>query len=253
MSAERRVVRADDSAFSEGRGCYTTVRIDGGRPRFAARHAARLQAGAEHLRLGALDTEPIHRALAELTKAALPRGAGIIRLQVSRNAAGATHLVGVPRSLGVDRSEWSAIVASQCHDGPASAAGHKVTSRLTLSLAAEEARRAGADEAILADAASALVEGARSNLVIVDEAGTARTPPLATGAVAGIARAVSLERVAGLREATVPRSALFAAREVVALNAVRGARPITRVDGRPVGEGRPGTWCARLAEALCRD
>ncbi|GAG47375.1 unnamed protein product, partial [marine sediment metagenome] len=40
------MVRADDSAFSEGRGCYTSVRIQAGRPRFAERHVQRLQRGA---------------------------------------------------------------------------------------------------------------------------------------------------------------------------------------------------------------
>jgi branched-subunit amino acid aminotransferase/4-amino-4-deoxychorismate lyase len=34
---------------------------------------------------------------------------------------------------------------------------------------------------------------------------------------------------------------------------VRGAVPIVRLDGRPVGAGSPGPWAARLAAALDRD
>jgi hypothetical protein len=43
------------------------------------------------------------------------------------------------------------------------------------------------------------------------------------------------------------------AAEIIALNAVRGALPITRLEGRPVGGGKPGPWPRRLAEALASD
>ena len=39
---DRPAIRADDSAFSEGRGCYTSARVESGRARFAERYAARL-------------------------------------------------------------------------------------------------------------------------------------------------------------------------------------------------------------------
>ena len=100
--ADQAVIRADDSAFNEGRGCYTSVRIDGGQPRFADRHVARLQRGARALRLGEIDETTIQRALAELAAAALPAGGGVIRLQVSRDSEGTTHLVGIARGLGED-------------------------------------------------------------------------------------------------------------------------------------------------------
>ena len=96
------VVRADDSAFSEGRGCYTSVRIQAGRPRFAARHARRLVHGAAELGLGPLEVADVLRALAELAKAAFDDGDGIVRLEASRDGDGKLHLVGVPRALGPD-------------------------------------------------------------------------------------------------------------------------------------------------------
>ena len=37
------------------------------------------------------------------------------------------------------------------------------------------------------------------------------------------------------------------------MNAVRGALPITRLEGRPVGDGKPGPWARRLAAALEAD
>jgi D-alanine transaminase len=247
------VVRADDSAFCEGRGCYTTVRIQGGRPRFAARHARRLVHGAAELGLGALDSGAVLRALAELAKAAFDDGDGIVRLEASRDGDGRLHLIGLPREIESAGSEWSAVLAPFLHAGPGPRAGIKVTSRLRLALAAEMAREAGVDEALLLDASGWLVEGARSSIVVVSKRGEARTPPLKRGAVAGVARGVALERLAGLVENDVERAELAVAAEVISLNAVRGALPITRLDGRPVGDGRPGPWARRLAAALETD
>lgn len=253
LPLELPVVRADDSAYREGRGCYTSVRIQAGRPRFAARHAHRLSQGAAALGLPRLEEAAALRALAELAKAAFEGGDGIVRLAASRDGDGRLHLIGVPRELGEDGPEWSAVLTPFPHPGPEPRAGLKLTGRLRLALAAELAREAGADEALLLDAQDCLVEGSRSNLVVVSKRGEARTPPLSRGAVAGVARAVVLERVSGLGEGDVARADLLAGAEIIAVNAVRGARPITRLDGRPVGDGTPGPWAAQLAAALETD
>ena len=247
-------MRADDVAFAEGRGCYTAVRIRGGKPRFAARHLRRLEAGADALGLGRPDPERVLRALQELAEAALPGGEGIVRLQLSRDSGGALHLVAVPRGLGEDPPEWSAIVAPFRHDGGTLLpGGHKLTNRLALALAGDAARRAGAQEALLFDASGLLVEGARSNLVVVDAGGRPATPPLSRGGVDGIARQLARERVPGIAERDVDAAGLRAAREIVALNAARGAVPIVSLDGRPVGDGCGGPFARRLAEALDAD
>lgn len=247
-------MRADDGAFTEGRGCYTTVRIRAGRPRFAERHARRLQAGAAALGLGPVEPERVARALAELAAAALPDGEGIVRLQLSCDADGELHLVGVPRALGDDPPLWRAIVAPFRHPGElALPGGHKLTNRLALALAGDAARDAGAQEALLLDAAGRLVEGGRSNVLVVDAGGRVSTPPLGRGAVDGIARRLVLERVAEVAERDVPEPELRAAREIVAVNAVRGAVPVVVLDGVAVGDGRRGPWAQRLAAALDAD
>ncbi len=128
-----------------------------------------------------------------------------------------------------------------------------MTSRLTLALAAEDARNAGVDEAVLLDSSGHLVEGARSNLFVASRDGSLRTPPIASGAVAGIARAVAIERIAEIDESEISRAELLAAAELIAVNAARGARAITRLDGCVVGDGEPGPWFERLARALADD
>ena len=161
--------------------------------------------------------------------------------------------MGVPRALGREPAEWRAILAHLLHDGAEISGGLKVTSRLTLALVAERAREEGADEALLLDGANRLVEAAGSNVFVVDADGALLTPPLARGAVSGIAREIILERVAAVEERDVTLDALFAARELIATNSVRGARAITVLDGRTVGDGRTGPVARRLDEVLAAE
>jgi branched-subunit amino acid aminotransferase/4-amino-4-deoxychorismate lyase len=250
VPSDQAVVRVDDSAYAQGRSCFTSVRIAEGRPRFAARHIARIRDGARALRLGELGQETVARALSELAAKALPSGEGVIRLQASCAPEGEIHLIGVARTLGGDKATWSAIIAPQPHDGAALLKGQKVTSRLTLSLAAQEATMAGVDEALLLDVEENLVEGTRTNLLIANPDGSLATPPLESGAVAGIARSIVIEQIAEVEQRTISKAELLAAPEIIAINAVRGSRPIVRLDGRSVGSGSPGDWGLRVTEIL---
>lgn len=246
-------MRADDSAFSEGRGCYSSARVVAGSPRFTERHAARIAASARELGVGEVDPAAVEAALRELARAAFGGGDGVVRIQASRAGDGRTHLVAVPRALGPEPDAWRALVVALPHAGAGPGAGIKVSSRLTLALAGDAARAAGAEEALLLDAAGRLVEGSRSNIVVVAGGGEPVTPPAAAGGVAGIARGLAFERVPELSEAPVPEATLRGADEIIAVNAVRGARPIVALDDVPVGDGRPGPWSRRFAEALDRD
>jgi D-alanine transaminase len=77
--------------------------------------------------------------------------------------------------------------------------------------------------------------------------------PRARGGVHGVALEAALAAGVALVEHDLVREALGAVHELVATNAVRGARPIVALDGRPVGDGRPGPLAAALAAALSRD
>ena len=244
---------ASDSAFLEGRGCYTSARVEAGRARHASRHARRMAHAARELRLGELDPARVLRALEELARAAFGAGAGVVRVQASRDGAGALHLVGVPRALGPEPSAWRAVVVRLPGAAGSGAAGLKVSGRLALARAGDAARDAGADEALVVDLAGRLVEGTRTNVVVADAAGRLATPPLALGGVAGIAREILLERVPELEERVVSLPELRAAAEIVAVNAVRGARAVVELDGRAVGAGVPGPVALRLDAALLQE
>ncbi|HEX2205531.1 MAG TPA: aminotransferase class IV, partial [Longimicrobium sp.] len=109
--------------------------------------------------------------------------------------------------------------------------------------AKEEARRRGAAEAIMLDAAGYLSEGTGQNLFLVRE-GTVFTPPLSAGILGGITRdaVIRLARDAGyeVREESLPRELLHVCDEAFFTGTAAELTPIRSVEGIPVGEGRPG-------------
>jgi branched-chain amino acid aminotransferase len=125
----------------------------------------------------------------------------------------------------------------------------KTTSRLSAVLARREASRAGAFEAALLDAAGHLTEGTTSNIFLV-EGGRLLTPATDGTALPGVTRAVVLEaaHAAGLpvEERPLPAALLFSADEIFLTNTSWEVLPVTRVDGRPAGGGKPGPRSATL-------
>jgi branched-chain amino acid aminotransferase len=113
---------------------------------------------------------------------------------------------------------------------------------LNNALAMLEARRCGADEALLLNGDGAVAEASGANLFVV-RGGRVSTPPPADGALEGITRRTILELCKELAidatERRLGRIDLLAADEVFL--AGTGARmvPVARVDGQPIGAG-PG-------------
>jgi D-alanine transaminase len=243
-------VPADDSAYQGGLGCYTTARFEAGRVRLGVRAAVRLARDATRLGLAAPDPSLVLAALAELGAAAFGEGAGVVRLQASTAAGGALRLVGTARPLGPEPQAWSALVAPFFHEGPAPWDGAKIAGHPRIVLARGAATAAGCEEALLFDEAGRLVEGARTSLLAVLGDGSLVAPPLARGGVRSVAREVVAEALGGLAERDLSRADLADAREIVALNAVRGAVAIVLLEGRAVGEGVPGPAARRLQEVF---
>lgn len=136
------------------------------------------------------------------------------------------------------------------------AAGAKASNYLANLLAADEARRKGGQEAILTDASGEVLEGSTSNVFVV-HGGAVRTPPLELGILAGITRAHVMGAAArvgvSMREDSLFPSDLYDADEVFLTSSIREVAPVVRVDGRPVGDGRPGPITKRLHGAFRDD
>lgn len=249
--------RSDDPKLDPGRLaiglCYTTARVRNGEPRFAERHAARLARDALRHGLGAPDADTVIGALRALGRAEFEHGEGIVRLQLGRDARGDVQLVGIPRALGEEPSRWVLGTSPIAHPGPGKRGGAKLLGQAFIDETRRWLARSPFDEAIMLDGAGWLVEGSRSNLIVVDAAGCPCFADRALGGVAGIGLEVACERVPELVPARLARADLVTAREIVAVNAVRGARPCTALDGAAIGEGEPGPFAAQLSAALERD
>ncbi len=152
------------------------------------------------------------------------------------------------RALGEDPPAWRAVIAPFTHEDDPAPGGAKLQSRPLYSRATGFADAAGVEEAILFDTEERLVEGARTTLVFVDADGAA-SPPAARGGVTSIALGVlEDEDLVARRDCT--REELEGLSELIAINAVRGARAITELDGQPVGDGGIGPAAERLGRVL---
>ncbi|MFW5924639.1 MAG: aminotransferase class IV [Myxococcota bacterium] len=136
-----------------------------------------------------------------------------------------------------------------------SAAGAKASNYLANLLAVQQARERGGQEALLLSADGAVLEGASSNVFVL-RGGTLRTPRAEAGILEGITRrrVLALAREAGLPivESVLFVQDLYAADEVFITSSIREVVPVVRVDGVPVGDGRPGGVARRLLEAYRR-
>ncbi len=117
-------------------------------------------------------------------------------------------------------------------------------------LAKQAAREQGAGEAWFVDDLGLVTEGASSNAWIVDGEGVLRTRDLNANILRGITRRSLLDLIAaeGLAVSERPFTVAEAkaAREAFITGAGSLVTPVVRIDGAPVGEGRPGPVTTRL-------
>jgi len=106
-----------------------------------------------------------------------------------------------------------------------------------------EANNAGCEEAIMLNAEGFVAECTGDNLFIVRQ-GQLLTPPLSAGALYGITRRVVIELAAeeGLQvaEPNLTRYDLFNADECFLTGSGAEIVPVVKIDGRTIGEGKPG-------------
>jgi branched-chain amino acid aminotransferase len=134
------------------------------------------------------------------------------------------------------------VVASPFEAGALRARGAKTTSYLEHVLATKEAKAATAFEAILMAPTGQILEGASSNVFMV-QGGTLLTPPASTGILAGITRAEVLRAARDLgieaRESLVTLTPLRRADELFLTSSIRELVPITKLDKNTLGPPGP--------------
>ncbi|MBC7130168.1 branched-chain-amino-acid transaminase [Candidatus Bathyarchaeota archaeon] len=129
--------------------------------------------------------------------------------------------------------------------------GIKSLNYLNSVLGKIEANIAGFDEAICLDKNGYISEGVGENLFIV-KGGELITPPPAAGILVGITRAVIMRLAEKLgylvREQNLTPVDLFTADEAFLTGTAAEITPIAEINGRIIGEGKPGPVTRRLME-----
>jgi para-aminobenzoate synthetase/4-amino-4-deoxychorismate lyase len=193
-------------------------------PRHMERHLRRLEASARYF--GFAWDEAAARSYLALACQALPPGQPH-RLRMAMNAAGAFAVQ--TGQLAPLQEPVRVLLASERTDSSDLFLRHKSTLRERYDAAWKAAEAQGAFDQLFFNERGELTEGGRSN-VFLRMGGLWITPPLSSGMLPGVMRAVILEAW-GAQERVVTRGMLLAAEEIVVCNSLRGAlRATLKVD-----------------------
>lgn len=255
------LVSALDHGITVGDGVFETCELLDGRTFALTRHLARLSRSAEGLGLEPPEEGRVRDAVAAVEQRWREQGGGLGRLRITWTAG--------PGPLGSDRTPGSGtlIVAAGPTRAPgpvrvvvvpwvrnerSAIAGLKTTSYAENVVALAHAQQRGAGEAIFANTRGELCEGTGTN-VFVERDGAILTPPLDSGCLAGVTRALVLEWAADagieVLEQTLPLAAIHEAEHAALTSSTRGMTPIAAVDDR---ELQPGPLTLRMAEEFDR-
>jgi branched-chain amino acid aminotransferase len=116
-----------------------------------------------------------------------------------------------------------------------------------------EANLAGYSEVLMLNHEGYVVEGTADNVFLVDAKHHLITPPLHAGILEGITRNTIMELAAGMgisvEEKLFTRYDVYVARECFLTGTAAEVIPVIAVDGRAIGDGRPGPVTRSLMES----
>ncbi|AQA15052.1 MULTISPECIES: aminotransferase class IV [Streptomyces] len=249
--ADSAMVSVFDHGLTVGDGVFETVKATEGQPFALTRHLRRLARSARGLGLPEPDLDEVRRGCEEVLKAhPVPFGrlritytGGISPLGSDRGTAGPTLVVALVEAAR--RPDATAVITVPwARNERGALTGLKTTSYGENVIALARAHEHGATEALFGNTVGALCEGTGTNVFVVLD-GQLHTPPLSSGCLAGITRALVLEWV-GAKETDLPLEALRGAEEVFLTSTTRDVQAVHRVDDHTL-PGAPGPV---TAEAL---
>ncbi len=146
------------------------------------------------------------------------------------------------------------VTASTIRNHPAALSPRvKSMNYLNNIMAKVEGIRAGVPEALMLNHLGHVAECTADNIFIV-KGGILSTPPLHAGALEGVTRnlVIDLARQAGItvREPDMTRHDIYIADECFLTGTGAEVIPVTKIDARPIGSGKPGPITTQLIAAF---
>ncbi len=255
-------VNVEDRGYQFADGVYEVLYWAQGRFLDQGLHMDRLARSLAELAI----TPPMGRAallhvLREVTRRNR-LATGLVYMQVTRGVARRDHAfpsLATPPALVVtcrrtprfptDPDAWAG-TAITVADERWARCDIKSVSLLPNVLAKQAARAAGATEAIMIGRDGMVTEGSSTTVWMVDQAGVLRTRALSHAILPGCTRGSLLGQLAPLAIAAEERAfsaaELRQAQEVFITSATSFVKPITRLDGAPIGDGQVGPVTRQL-------
>jgi D-alanine transaminase len=254
-------ISPEDRGFLFADAIYEVVRYGAGRPYRLTEHLGRMRDGLTEVRIPA--TPDFFPAVASrlLVENGLDKEDALVYAQVSRGAAPRYH------SFPPENPPPTIFAFARLTDPPPPREGGRaifvpderwgrcdIKSVMLLPnvLASQKAREANAIEAILVRDGIAW-EGTKANLFAYAR-GALRTAPKGPRILPGVTRAAALEAAAGLgyrvEERPVTVEELFSSDEVFLASTTLWTYPLVEIEGRRIGNGRPGSVATRIREVL---
>jgi D-alanine transaminase len=256
-------VHVEDRGYQFADGVYEVCEVRGGRLIDERRHIARLQRSLGELRI----PMPMSvKALGVVLRETVARnriGYGLVYLQISRGVARRDHAFPSPpvvpsvvvtaRPLNLKRNEALAangIAVISVPDNRWGRVDIKTVGLLPNVLARQTAIDQGARDAWFVDKDGVVMEASSANAWIVTAQGALVTRHADHAILRGITRAVVFDAVKGqglsIEERAFTLQEAFAAREAFITSATQLVLPVVKLDGRAIGDGKPGPVAAAL-------
>ncbi|MFI0987360.1 aminotransferase class IV [Streptomyces exfoliatus] len=246
---ETALVSVLDHGLTVGDGIFETVKAVRGETFALTLHLERLTRSALGLGLPAPDLDEVRRACAavleanpmELGRLRITYTGGLSPLGSERGDAGASLVVALGET-GRRPDSTAVITVPWTRNERGALTGLKTTSYAENVVALARAREQGASEALFGNTVGRLCEGTGSNVFVVVD-GQLLTPPVSSGCLAGITRALAVEWT-GAQEADLPLDVLDSAEEIFLTSTLRDVQAVHRVDGRELSPA-PGPITAK--------
>lgn len=248
-----------DHGITVGDGVFETLKVTRGVAFALTRHLDRLARSAAGLGLPVPDADFARRGVAEVLEG-WEQPAGRLRITYTggpaplgseRGDAEPTLMIAIT-DLAERAASTAVTVVPWTRNEKGALTGLKTTSYAENVVALAYAAERGSSEALFANTVGQLCEGTGSNVFVVT-GGRLLTPPLASGCLAGVTRALVLEWC-GAEEADLPLSVLQEADEVFLSSTTRDVQAVHTVrdgDGER-GLTAPGPRTAEAMETFAR-
>jgi branched-chain amino acid aminotransferase len=259
-----------DHGFLYGDGVFEGIRVYNGKVFECDAHVQRLFHSAKAIRLTIpMSAEQICAAIAETVKVngfrdcyirlIVTRGVGYLGLNPDRCERPSVIVIAdtitmYPREM---YENGMAVVTSTVIRNHPNALSPRVKSLNYLNniLAKIEANDAGVPEAVMLNGEGNVAECTGDNIFIV-RGGQVQTPATHDGILEGITRRFVLDLCGKLAvpfvEKTLQRHDLYVSDECFLTGTAAEVIAVTKIDGRTVGDGKPGPITRRLTEAFHR-